>query len=145
MSTEDLSACRPDRRNRNAPINPNTAKNMFTNRHQRQLRYSVRTPPSSRPMAPPAPAIAPKMPKALPRSLGSMKVVVSTDSADGASNAPNMPCNARAVTRVSKFPAEPPSAETTANPVMPMMNVRLRPTRSARRPPTSRRLPKASE
>ena len=33
-------------------------------------------PPSSRPIAPPAPAIAPKMPNALPRSCGSVNVVV---------------------------------------------------------------------
>ena len=47
-----------------------TANSRFTYRHQRQERYSVRMPPSSRPMAEPPPAIAPKMPNALARSCG---------------------------------------------------------------------------
>ena len=51
------------------------------------------TPPSSRPMAAPPPAIAPKMPNALPRSRGSVNVVVSSASADGASIAPKTPCS----------------------------------------------------
>src|SRR4051794_38507904 len=57
-------------------------------RHQRQPRCSVSTPPSSRPIAPPATPIAPKTPNARPLSAGSVKVVVSSDSADGASSAP---------------------------------------------------------
>jgi hypothetical protein len=52
----------------------------------------VSTPPSSRPTAPPAPEIAPKMPNALPRSFGSVKVIDSSDSAAGASAAPKTPC-----------------------------------------------------
>ena len=36
------------------------------------------------------------MPKARPRSRGSVKVVVSRESTDGASRAPNVPCRARA-------------------------------------------------
>ena len=51
------------------------------------------TPPSSRPMAAPPPAIAPKMPNALARSDGSVKVVVSRTSAAGASSAPKTPCS----------------------------------------------------
>ena len=43
----------------------------------------MRTPPSSRPIAPPPPAMAPKMPNALPRSGGSVKVVVSSDERRG--------------------------------------------------------------
>ncbi len=41
------------------PIAAGTAKRIETYRHQRQSSTSVSTPPSSRPKAPPAPAIAP--------------------------------------------------------------------------------------
>ena len=78
------------------------ANSRFTYRHQRQDRYSVSTPPSSRPMAAPPPAIAPKMPNALARSAGSVKVVVSSDSAAGASSAPKTPCSAREATSTPK-------------------------------------------
>ena len=40
-------------------------------------------PPSSRPIAAPPPAIAPKMPNALARSAGSVNVVVSSDERGG--------------------------------------------------------------
>ncbi|KQN39195.1 hypothetical protein ASE87_15475 [Frigoribacterium sp. Leaf44] len=96
-------------------------------------------------MAPPAPAIAPKTPKARARSFGIVKVVVSTARAVGASSAPNAPCRARAKTSSPKVPAAPPRAEARAKPIRPMTNVRLRPIRSLTRPPTSSRLPKASE
>ncbi len=64
--------------------------------------YCVSTPPSSRPTEAPLPAIAPKMPNALLRSRRSVKVVVSSDSAAGASSAPNAPCTARAATSIPK-------------------------------------------
>ena len=60
------------------------------------------------PDRPAAPAIAVKMPSALPRSRGSVKVVVSRASAEGASSAPNAPCTARAATRAPKSGAAPP-------------------------------------
>src|SRR5579875_1648543 len=41
--------------------------------------------------------------------------------------------------------ATPPKAEAAAKPAMPIMNVRLRPNRSARRPPSNSRPPKARE
>ena len=44
------------------------AKARLTYIAKRQERYSVSTPPSSRPIAPPAPAMAPKMPNARARS-----------------------------------------------------------------------------
>ena len=40
--------------------------------------------------------------------------------------------------------AAPPTAEAAAKPIRPIWNIRLRPTRSARRPPNSNRLPKAN-
>jgi hypothetical protein len=98
----------------------------------------------SSPMAPPEPAIAPKTPNALERSRGSVNVVVSSDSADGASIAPNTPCRARAPTSPMKLPAAPPRAEAAPKPMSPMTKVLRRPSRSARRPPSRSRLPKAS-
>ena len=102
-------------------------------------------PPRRSPSAPPPPAMAPKMPKALPRSAGSVNVVVSSDSAAGASSAPKTPWPARATTSMSKLTAAPPIADITANPTRPTMKVVLRPSRSDSRPPRSSRLPNASE
>ena len=110
-----------------------TEKMTLTYRHHRQDRYSVSTPPSSSPMAPPAPAMAPKIPKALPRSAGLVKVTVSVDRAAGASMAPNAPWIARRNEQHGEVRgAAPPSAEATAKPTMPMISIRLRPIRSAK-------------
>jgi len=84
------------------------------------------------------------MPNALPRSFGSLNVVVSSDSAAGASSAPNAPWQARAVTSMAKLVDAPPMADTAANPISPVRKVTLLPIRSARRPPNSSRLPNAS-
>ncbi len=120
------------------------ANTRFTYKHQRQDRYSVSRPPRSRPTAPPAPTIAPNTPNALPRSLGSENVVVSSDSAEGAISAPNAPWEARATTSIPKLVAAPPTADAAANPVSPARNVTFRPSRSASRPPSRSRLPNAS-
>lgn len=112
---------------------------------QRQLRYSVSSPPSSSPTAAPEPATAPNTANAVARSLASGNVVVSRDSAAGASVAPAMPWIARAMTSTAKLGEMPPSSEAPAKTKSPMMNIRFRPTRSARRPPNSSSAPKASE
>src|SRR5215470_12555547 len=127
-----------------APTAAMAAKNRFTYRHQRQDRYSVSNPPSTRPTAPPAPAIAPYTPNALPRSLASLNVVVSSDSAEGASSAPNAPWQARAATSIPKLVAAPPTADAVANPTRPVRKVTLRPSRSASLPPSNSKLPNAS-
>ena len=88
--------------------------------------------------------MAPYTPNALPRSFGSVNVVVSRDSAAGASSAPNAPWQARAVTSMPKLVAAPPTADTTAKPIRPVRKITLRPIRSASRPPNSSRLPNAS-
>ena len=48
------------------------------------------------------------MPNALPRSFGSVNVVVSSDSADGTRIAPNAPWQARAVISMAKLTEAPP-------------------------------------
>ena len=83
------------------------------------------------------------MPNALPRSFGSVNVVVSSESADGTKSAANAPWQARAVTSMVKLTEAPPMAETPAKPTRPIRNVTLRPSRSASLPPSSSRLPNA--
>ncbi|MGC0410444.1 hypothetical protein RKD31_003687 [Streptomyces sp. SAI-163] len=83
------------------------------------------------------------MPKAFPRSLGSVNVVVSRDSAEGARTAAKTPWRARAPKSIAEVVAAPPIAEAAAKPISPMTKVRLRPTRSATRPPSSSRPPNA--
>ena len=83
------------------------------------------------------------MPNALPRSFGSVNVVVSSDSADGTRIAPNAPWQARAVISMAKLTEAPPMAETPAKPSSPIRNVTLRPNRSASLPPSRSKLPNA--
>ena len=129
---------------RDAAMAAGMANSRFTYRHQRQDRVWVSTPPSSSPTEVPLAAIALKMPNALGRSGEPLKVIVSSDSADGASNAPNDPCSARAATSTPNDGASPPSADALANPRNPATNVHLRPNRSPSLPPRSSRLPKVS-
>src|SRR3954449_9149605 len=58
-------------------------------------------------MALPAIAMALKTPKAVARSRPLVKVVVTSDSAAGASSAPKMPCRARAPNSMPVLTAEP--------------------------------------
>src|SRR5579863_8749141 len=96
-----------------------------------------------RPIAPPAVAIAPKMPNAFARSFGSVNDVMSSASAEGTRMAANTPWHARAATSVAKLVDAPPTAETPAKPTRPTRNVVLRPIRSPSFPPAKRRLPNA--
>ena len=75
----------------------------------------------------------------------SVKITVISDSAAGASSAANPPWTARAAISVAMFGAAPPTAEATANPTSPTMNIVLRPYASASRPPSGSKLPKASK
>ena len=85
------------------------------------------------------------MPNALPRSFCPVNVVVSSDSADGTSSAANAPWQARAMISMVKLTDAPPMADTPAKPTRPARNVTFRPSRSASRPPSSSKLPNASE
>ena len=116
----------------------------LTHRTHSQPTYSVRTPPSSTPAAPPAPATAPQTPSALLRSEPSRKVVVTIESAAGERIAAPRPWTARAAISVPSLSAKPPAREASAKSTSPPMNTRRRPSRSASRPPSSRKPPKVS-
>ena len=92
--------------------------------------HSVRMPPSSRPTAEPPPAIAPKMPNALPRSAGSVNVVVSSAERRRREQRAEDALGARAATSTPNDSAAPPTAEATAKPSRPPMKAHLRPNRS---------------
>src|ERR1700736_3660941 len=143
-SIRGLTAFDLDCSSANAPSAAGTAKPRFTNIVQRHDSDWVSTPPSSRPIAPPPPPIAPHTANALPRSSGSVNVVVRSDSAAGANSAANTPCSARAATSTLKLCAAPPTAEATANAIAPPTYVRLRPNGSPIPLLSSNRLPNAS-
>ena len=104
----------------------------------------VRIPPSSTPAAPPEPAMAPQIPSALLRSGPSSNVVTRIASAAGETIAAPTPWIARAMIRDSSESANPHAAEASENSSKPAMKMRLRPSRSAARPPSSSRPPKVS-
>ena len=116
----------------------------LTRKTQRQLRYSVSTPPMSTPTAPPAPATAPHTPRAVLRSLPSRKVAVTIDRAAGESIAAPRPCTAREMMSIASFWARPAVRDAAANRTRPAMKILRRPMRSAMRPPSSRKPPKVS-
>ncbi len=104
----------------------------------------VSSPPAIRPTAAPAMLMAAYTPIA--RFLGgpSGKVVVTRDSAVGATIAPPTPWMARAASSQASLVAKPPSSEASENRMMPAMNTRRRPSMSPARPPSSSRPPKVS-
>ena len=81
--------------------------------------YSVSTPPSRTPAAPPEPATAPQTPSALLRSAPSRKVVVTIESAAGERSAAPRPCTARAAISAPSDSAKPPTSEASANRIRP--------------------------
>ena len=101
----------------------------------------VRKPPSRTPAAAPLPETAPQTPSAMLRSRPSAKVVVRIESAAGASSAPPRPCVARKAISDASDHAKPASSELTVKRAMPAMKRRRRPSRSAIRPPSSRKPP----
>jgi hypothetical protein len=69
-------------------------------------------------------------------------MVVTSDSAAGEMIAAPRPWTARAATSHTSDWARPPAREATENSTRPAMKTRRRPSRSARRPPRSRKPPK---
>ena len=95
-------------------------------------------------MAPPAPAMAPQTASARFRSGPSAKVVRMIDSAAGETIAPPSPCRPRATSSIPSDCESPQSSEAPENSAIPAMNRRRRPSRSAARPPSSRKPPNIS-
>jgi hypothetical protein len=92
-------------------------------------------PPRSTPATPPNPAIPPHTPSARLRSGPSANVVTRIDRAAGAMIAAPMPWMARAAIRMPLVVARPHVSEAAENTTSPIRNIRLRPSRSAARPP----------
>jgi hypothetical protein len=68
-----------------------------------------------------------KMPIALARSAGSVKMVMISDSATTETIAPPNPCSARATTRNSGDPAIPQASDIAVKSTRPMRKMRRRP------------------
>ena len=131
-SRESRNGVRPIR---TAPIGT------LTKKIHSQPNALVRTPPSSAPAAAPLPAIPPQMPRARLRSRPSVKVVARMDSAAGESKAPPKPWTARNAISDPSDQARPHMSEAPVKTASPVMKIRRRPNRSARRPPSSRKPP----
>ena len=67
---------------------------------------------------------------------------ISASTAEAQRAAPT-PCTKRAAISAASLPANPHSSDAAVKIAMPMRNMRVRPTRSASRPPSSRKLPNA--
>ena len=120
-----------------------SATGTFTHRTHSQPRPSVRMPPSRTPAAPADPATAPQAPSALLRSAPSLKRPVTIDSAAGETIAAPSPWAARAAISCPCVAANPAAREATPTTTRPVMKTRRLPSRSAARPPSSRKPPKA--
>ena len=116
----------------------------LTKKIHSQASRSVRMPPSRRPNAAPPAAMPPQTPRAFVRSSPSGKVVVMIDSAAGETSAAPRPCRPRARMSIVPDCASPSSSDAKVNSAMPARNRRLRPSRSAARPPSSRKPPNIS-
>ena len=127
------------------PITAGIANARLTYMVQRQSRYSVRKPPSSRPTAAPAAgdrAVNAERLAAL-GGVGERGRSAATAPRGRAGRRTRPEARGRRRRRRSCRRA-PPIAEAPAKPSRPTTNVRLRPKRSPIRPPSSSRLPKAS-
>ena len=117
---------------------------MLTKKIHSHERASVSTPPSSTPAAAPKPPTAPQTPSAMFRSRPSAKVVIRIASAAGEIVAAPRPWIARAPISDASDQARPQRSDPIVNRTRPTMKMRLRPSRSAVRPPSSRKPPKTS-
>ena len=100
---------------------------MLTKNTHRQDSPLVSTPPSSRPMAAPVPAMAAHTPRARLRSSPSVKMTVTRLRAAGAMNAPPRPWTARAATSRPEELARPPATLPITKRVTPPTNTRRLP------------------
>ncbi len=93
-------------------------------------------------MAAPLPPIAPQTPSALFRSAPSGKAVLTIESAEGAMIAPPTPWIPRITIRVVSDSAKPHPSEAAVKTTTPATKTIRLPSRSAARPPSSRKPPK---
>jgi hypothetical protein len=101
----------------------------------------VSRPPAITPTEAALPPTAPNMPNALVRRGPSAKVLTRIDSAAGAASAPPSPCPEREITSWPSESASPAVSEETVNRASPASSTRRWPSRSAARPPSSRKPP----
>ncbi len=111
----------------------------FTRKIAGQPNACVSTPPSSTPSEPPTPPIAPHTPSARLRSRPSVNEVAMIARLAGEITAPPMPCSARAPISSVRESASAHASDASANSAVPARNTRRRPSRSAARPPSSRK------
>ncbi len=104
---------------------------------------SVRMPPSSRPMDPPAEATKPKTPMAFPCSFGSGNIITIIPRTTAEFSAPPTPCTKRAAISTSWLGESAQTSEAAVKTAMPMRKIRRWPMRSPMRPASSRKPPKA--
>jgi hypothetical protein len=100
---------------------------------------SSSTPPTSGPIALPAPRLPIQTAIAVVRSRGSSNMVRISDSVEGISVAPATPSRARAAISSSGVGANAAPTDTTPNAAAPTSSSRRRPVRSPRVPMVSRR------
>jgi hypothetical protein len=105
---------------------------------------SIKGPPMIQAAVAPMPPVAPQAPIALLRSAPSGKVPIRIDKAAGVIAAAPTPCTARAVINAAAEDASPQPSDATLNSPTPTSSIRLRPMRSATRPPTSSSVPNDS-
>ena len=124
-----------------APSSASTLKGTLMNSTQRQPGPSVSRPPKRTPAAPPIPETAAQTPSAVLRSRVLRKVLVSVERAAGDIIAAPTPWAKRAPTSSELVWARPPSSDEPAKTIRPLTSTLRRPSRSAMRPPRSKKPP----
>ena len=109
---------------------------MLTKKIHRQPAHSVRTPPTSGPIATAAPVVAPQIPNAVPRSRP-WNAFASSASDTANMTPPPTPCTARAAMSTPASFAIPQPNDATVNSTRPIVNTSRRPKRSASDPAAS--------
>src|SRR5215211_8592795 len=123
---------------------PKTPTGKLTKNTHSHPRPPVKSPPNNQPVAPPPAAAAVHTPSARPRPSPSGKAVVSEESAEGATIAAPNPCAMRPSTSESGETASPHASEAPENTTSPTMKSLRLPHRSAARPASNKKPPKAS-
>ena len=115
----------------------------FTKKIQCQLIASVSTPPTRRPIEPPADATNPYTPIAFACSRGSVNIVTIIPSVTAEASAPPAPWTNRAAISISCDCDSAHRSEAPVNTARPIMKIRRWPSRSPSRPASSSEPPNA--